>query len=91
MMTLGKYALSRNTPGRIITLFKKEPFVNFQSTGSSLLDVNPDALSALMARSSASIPIVFFVAALLRITTSSISTAISSRILRIPDVMSGVI
>ena len=39
--------------GRMINLFKKDPFVIFHKTGSSLDETKPEAFSALTAKSSA--------------------------------------
>ncbi len=56
----GKKALNKKAMGRIITLFKNEPLVMVQSTGSSLEEAKPEAFSAFTARSSPKIPAVFF-------------------------------
>ena len=66
-------------------MFKKDPFVIAHNTGISLEETNPDAFSALTAKSSPNIPAVYLVAILLITTTSSISAAISSSSAKIPD------
>ena len=69
---MGKNALSRKANGKMITLFKNDPFVIFQSTGNSREETNPDAFSALTAKSSDKIPAVFFEATFPIVATSSI-------------------
>ena len=65
--------------GRIISLFKNEPFVIFHKTGSSLEETKPEAFSAFTAKSSDNTPAAFLDATLLIVATSSIKYAISSR------------
>ena len=64
-MAKGEKALSTKAIGRMISLFKKEPLVMAHNTGSSREETNPEAFSALTARSSPKIPAVFLVAILL--------------------------
>ncbi len=81
----GEKALSRKAMGKMINLLIKEPFVMANNTGISLEEMNPDAFSALTAKSSPKIPAVFFAAILLITATSSIIAAISSNSAKKPD------
>ena len=85
LMAKGEKALSTKAIGRMISLFKKEPLVMAHNTGSSREETNPEAFSALTARSSPKIPAVFLVAILLIAATSSIIAAISSKSAKNPD------
>jgi hypothetical protein len=77
-MATGAKALSKKATGKIINLFRADPLVIAQITGSSRSDTKPDAFSAFTAKSSPKIPAVFLAATLLITATSSISVAISS-------------
>ena len=71
--------------GRIINLLRNEPFVIAHNTGISLEEINPEAFSALTAKSSPKIPAVFLAAILLITATSSMIAAISSNSAKKPD------
>ena len=79
------FKINIKTKGKIINLFKKEPFVIDHNTGSSREDENPEDFSALTAKSSARIPAVFFADILVIVRTSSIKTIMSSRIAKKPE------
>ena len=87
VIATGAKALSKKATGRIINLFKADPLVIAQITGSSRSDMNPEAFSAFTAKSSPKIPAVFFAATLLITTTSSMSVAMSSNKANNPEAM----
>jgi hypothetical protein len=78
LITIGRNALNKKIKGSIIALFNNEPLAIAQSTGSSLFEANPEAFSALTAKSSPKIPAVFLVATLLIEATSLLIKATSS-------------
>jgi hypothetical protein len=82
---MGKKALNRKAMGKIISLLRKDPFAMAHKTGSSREEINPEAFSALTAKSSPKIPAVFLAANLLITATSSIIAAISSNSAKKPD------
>ena len=84
-MAAGRKALNKNAMGKMMSLFRKEPFVMAQSTGSSREALKPTAFSAFTARSSPKIPAVFLVAIFDIEATSSISAAMSSRRAKNPE------
>ena len=87
IMAAGKNIFSNKVTGTIINLLMNEPFVIDHKTGISLDDTKPVDFSALTAKSSPSIPAVFFVAILALLATSSIKAAMSSKIAKKPDAM----
>ena len=83
-MTQGVKALNANATGKMISLFRKDPFVMAHNTGSSREAAKPVAFSAFTARSSPKMPAVFFPATLVMTATSSMSMATSSSKAKIP-------
>jgi hypothetical protein len=61
------------------SLFKSEPLVTAQTTGSSLAAESPESCSAVRARSSPTTPTVFCAAILASMVTSSSTVVMSSR------------
>ena len=78
-MIQGAHALSPNAKGKMMALFRNEPRVMAQSTGSSRAEEKPTAFSALTAKSSPKMPAVFLPATLVMAATSSINRAMSSK------------
>ena len=85
VITEGKNALSKNANGRIMTLFRNDPLVIAHNTGISRDVENPEAFSALTARSSPRIAEVFPAATLLIEAISSNKTVISSSNAKMPE------